>query len=265
MSIPSPEREVRTAIVTGASSGLGVAMAEALGLQGFRVAIGARREDRLQETAQKVRAAGGDCLVHVLDVAQPESIETFFSAVEAEFGFADIVINNAGLSHPAPVHELELERVRQELDVNLLGAVLVSRRFLRPLLEAGRRGDLIHITSDAARFPRPHQSIYTATKAALEAFSSTLALELEGTGIRSTVVRPGPAISEYAAGWDPKKIESLLHRWQHYGLQRHSGVMPSEAVAQAVMAAINTPPGVRLDLIEVQPEATHGSPQDESA
>lgn len=262
MSSPSPDPEVRTAIVTGASSGLGVAMAEALGRAGFRVAVGARRKDRLEETAQKVRSAGGKCLAHVLDVAQADSIEAFFSAVEEEFGVADIVVNNAGLSHPAPVHELELERVRQELDVNLLGAVMVSRRFLQPLLDAGSRGDLIHITSDAARYPRPHQSIYTATKAALEAFSSTLALELEGTGIRSTVVRPGPAISEYAASWDPKKIESLVHRWQYYGLQRHSGVMPSEAVAQAVMAAIQTPRGVRLDLIEVQPEATHGSPQD---
>ena len=95
----------------------------------------------------------------------------------------------------------------------------------------------------------------------LDAFSSAPALELEGTGIRSTVSRPGPAISEYAAGWDPKKIESLLRRWQHYGLQRNSGVMPSEAVAQAVVAAINTPPGVRLDLIEVQPEGTHGPPE----
>ncbi|MEE3328233.1 MAG: SDR family NAD(P)-dependent oxidoreductase [Myxococcota bacterium] len=262
MDISSSRNEVRTAMVTGASSGLGVAMAVALGELGFRVAVGARREDRLQETAKQVEAAGGECLAHALDVSKPESIETFFAAMEERFGVADIVVNNAGLSHPAPVHELELDRVRQELDVNLLGAVMISRRFLKPLLKSGQRGDLVFITSDAARFPRPHQSIYTATKAALEAFSSALALELEGTGIRSTVVRPGPAISEYAAGWDPAKIVSLLRRWQHYGLQRNSGVMPSEAVAQAVIAAITTPPGVRLDLIEVQPEATHGPPQD---
>ena len=261
MNLSASEKEVRTAIVTGASSGLGVAMAVALGELGFRVAVGARREGRLQETAERVEAAGGECLAHGLDVAQSESIEAFFTAVEDRFGVADIVVNNAGLSHPAPVHELELADVRQELDVNLLGAIMMSRRFLNPLLSAGQRGDLIFVTSDAARYPRPHQSIYTATKAGLEAFSSTLALELEGTSIRSTVIRPGPALSEYAAGWDPKNIESLLRRWQHYGLQRHSGVMASEAVAQAVVAAINTPPGVRLDLIEVQPEATHGAPE----
>jgi len=262
MENSTSQSEARTAIVTGASSGLGVAMAVALGELGFQVAVGARREDRLRETAEQVEAAGGECLAHVLDVAHAESIEAFFAAVEDRFGAANIVVNNAGLSHPAPVHQLDLDRVRQELDVNLLGAIMVSRRFLIPLMEAGQRGDLVFISSDAARFPRPHQSIYTATKSALEAFSSSLALELEGTGIRSTVVRPGPAISEYAAGWDPKKIESLLRRWQHYGLQRNSGVMPSEAVARAVVAAVTTPPGVRLDLIEVQPEATHGAPGD---
>ena len=262
MENATAQDEPRTAIVTGASSGLGVAMAVALGELGFRVAVGARREDRLQTTAEQVEAAGGECLPHVLDVAEAESIEAFFAEVERRFGTADIVVNNAGLSHPAPVHQLELQRVRQELDVNLLGAVMVSRRFLIPLLQKGQRGDLVFISSDAARFPRPHQSIYTATKSALEAFSSSLALELEGTGIRSTVVRPGPAISEYAAGWDPKKIEGLLRRWQHYGLQRNAGVMPSDAVARAVIAAVTTPPGVRLDLIEVQPEATHGAPGD---
>ncbi|MFP6639547.1 MAG: SDR family NAD(P)-dependent oxidoreductase [Myxococcota bacterium] len=194
MSSPPPPNRSRTAIVTGASSGLGVAMAEALGAQGFRVAVGARRLDRLQQTAQQVESAGGKSLAHELDVADPASVETFFAAVEQEFGVVDVVVNYAGLSHPAPVHALDLEHVREELDVNLLGAMQISRRALGPLIEKGLPGDLVFISSDAARFPRPHQSVYTATKAALEAFASALALELEGTGIRSTVIRPGPAL-----------------------------------------------------------------------
>ena len=256
MTNESNSKQTRTAIVTGASSGLGVAMAVAFGELGFNVAVGARRRDRLQQTSERVEAAGGTCLAHGLDVADHESVESFFNAVEDRFGCADIVVNNAGLSHPAPVHELEIQQVRQELDVNLLGAIQMSRRFLVPLIKTKSRGDLVHISSDATRFPRPHQSVYTATKVALEAFSSTLALELEGTGIRSTVVRPGPAVSEYAATWGAEKIKQLLHRWRHFGLQRHSGVMPAEAVARAVVTAVTTSPGVRLDLIEVQPEAT---------
>lgn len=260
MSSPQQTEKSRTAIVTGASSGLGVAMAEALGALGYCVAVGARRLDRLKQTAQHVETAGGRSFAHELDVANLDSVETFFSAVEQEFGEVDIVVNNAGLSHPAGIHELDFAKVREELDVNLLGAMQMSRRALGPLLQKGLRGDLVFISSDAARFPRPHQSVYTASKAALEAFASTLALELEGTNIRSTVVRPGPALSEYAVGWDPEHIKALLERWQHYGLQRNSGVMTADAVARAVVVAVTTPPGVRLDLIEVQPEASHGPP-----
>lgn len=262
MSDPQSPAKSRTAVVTGASSGLGVAIAQALGALGFRVAVGARRLQRLEQTAEQVEAAGGQSLAVQLDVGDAESVEAFFGSVENHFGRVDVLINNAGLSHPAPVHALDLALVREEFDVNLLGAIQMSRRMLAPLIQDGLRGDLIFISSDAARFPRPHQSIYTASKAALEAFSSTLALELEGTGIRSTIVRPGPAISEYAANWDPNEIRSLLRRWQHFGLQRNSGVMPAEAVAQAVVTAVTTPPGVRLDSIEVQPEATHGAPGD---
>ncbi|MFP8873921.1 MAG: SDR family NAD(P)-dependent oxidoreductase [Myxococcota bacterium] len=262
MSTPSQPNEARTAVVTGASSGLGVAIAEALGALGYRVAVGARRLDRLEQTARQVESAGGRSLAHRLDVADSESVETFFAAVEEAFGPVDVLINNAGLSHPAPVHALDLDRVREEFDVNLLGAVQMSRRSLGPLIEQGLPGDLVFISSDAARFPRPHQSIYTASKAGLEAFAATLALELEGTGIRSTVIRPGPAVSEYAAHWDPKEIKGLLERWQHYGLQRNSGIMSGEAVARAVVTAITTPRGVRLDLIEVQPEAPYGPPGD---
>jgi NADP-dependent 3-hydroxy acid dehydrogenase YdfG len=80
-------------------------------------------------------------------------------------------------------------------------------------------------------------------------------MELEGTGIRCTIVRPGPAISEYAAGWNKDEIPALLAYWQRFGLQRHGGVMSPAAVARAVVLAVTTPPGAHLDTIEVQPEA----------
>ena len=145
--------------------------------------------------------------------------------------------------------------IAEEIGVNLAGPAYVCRRALRPLYAEGRRGDFVFISSDAKRWPRPHQSIYTATKAGLEGLAAALALEFEGTGLRSTVIRVGPAMSEYAADWSESLIAQLLKRWQHFGLQRHLAMMPGEAIARAVVTAVTTPEGVRVDTLEVQPEA----------
>lgn len=250
--------EPRTAVVTGASSGLGVAIAEALGALGWRVAVGARRTRRLEDTAAAVEKAGGRAFAHALDVSDIASIDAFFAAVEGHFGTADVVVNNAGSNTPGPLHELPAEAVEREVATNLIGPMHVVRRAVPAMLAAGRRGDLVFVTSDAARNPRPRQAVYTATKSGLEALSRTLSMELEGTGIRCTVVRPGPALSEYAASWDAAIIPDLVDYWRHFGLQRHEGVMQASAVARAVVMAATTEPGVCLDIIEVQPEAPVG-------
>ncbi len=257
-----PPPAVRTAVVTGASSGLGADIALALGALGWRIAIGARRTDRLDEVARQVAKQGGEPFAHALDVSENASIERFFDAVEERFGPADVVVNNAGLSIPGRVHELSAEDIRYELTVNLVAPHLVCRRAIPPLLAKGKGGDLVFISSDAGRLPRPQQAPYSAAKAGLEVFSHALAMELEGTGIRCTIVRPGPAFSEYAASWPEGKIEELVEYWQHWGLQRHLGTMPSDAVARAVVVAVTSPPGVIFDTIEVQPEApVTGSPR----
>ena len=263
---PTP-MPTRTAVVTGASSGLGAEIALALGGLGWRVAIGARRTERLDAVAHQLADKGGEPFAHALDVSENESIERFFDAVEARFGAADVVVNNAGLSIPGRIHELSAEDIRYELSVNLVAPMLVCRRAIPPLLAKGAKGakgaegatgaggDLVFISSDAGRLPRPQQAPYSSAKAGLEAFSHALAMELEGSGIRCTVVRPGPAYSEYAASWPEGKIEELLEYWQHWGLQRHLGTMPSDAVARAVVMAVTSPPGVIFDTIELQPEA----------
>jgi NAD(P)-dependent dehydrogenase (short-subunit alcohol dehydrogenase family) len=255
MSPPPPSQPARTAVVTGASSGLGVAIAEGLGALGWRVAVGARRLERLEDTARRVDEAGGRGFAHELDVADPDSVDRFFGAVEAELGVADVVVNNAGLSHPGLLKDATPEAIGEEIAVNLAGPAYVCRRALGPLYAGGLRGDFVFISSDAKRWPRPHQAIYTATKAGLEGLAAALALEFEGTGLRSTVIRVGPAMSEYAATWGEALITQLVQRWQHFGLQRHLAIMPAEAIARAVVTAVTTPEGVRVDTLEVQPEA----------
>ena len=112
------------------------------------------------------------------------------------------------------------------------------------------------ITSDATRHARPRMATYTATKAGLEALAHCVALECEGTGIRSTVVRVGPTTStEFGTGWPIDELEDLMTYWLRFGLHRHNGLLDPEAIARAVAMVLTAPPGVRFDTIEVQPEA----------
>ena len=99
---------------------------------------------------------------------------------------------------------------------------------------------------------------YTATKAGLEALAQSLALELEGTGIRATTVRVGPTLSEFGFGWPMDDLEDLMAYWPRFGLQRHAGLLDPSTVAHAVTTAVTAPRGVLVDTIEVQPEAPVG-------
>ena len=250
--------EPRCAMVTGASSGIGRAVAVEFGRLGWRVALGARREDRLEQTASEVQAAGGRARALPLDVQDSGSIATFFEAAEAANGPLDVLVNNAGVATPGWLHELSVEAVRRDVTTNLLGPLLMSRLAIGSLRGRGAGGDLVFITSDATRHPRPRMAPYTATKAGLEALSHSLALELEGTGIRATTVRVGPTLTEFGFEWPMDELEDLMTYWPRFGLQRHPGMLDPSAVARAVVTAVTAPPGVLVDTIEVQPEAPVG-------
>lgn len=245
----------RTAIVTGASSGIGRAIACELGRLGWRVALGARRADRLDEAAAEIRDAGGEAFTHHLDVSDAASIATFFAAAEAAVGPIDALVNNAGVAAPGWLERIPVEAIQREVATNLVGPILASRLAVASMRARQSGGDLVFVTSDATRHPRPRMATYTATKAALEALSHALALELEGSGIRATTVRVGPTLSEFGFGWPMDEIEDLMDYWPRFGLQRHAGLLDAAAVAQAVVTALVAPPGVHVELIEVQPAA----------
>jgi NAD(P)-dependent dehydrogenase (short-subunit alcohol dehydrogenase family) len=250
--------EPRGAIVTGASSGIGRTIAIEFGHLGWRVALGARRHDRLKETASEVVAAGGRAHALDLDVQDQDSIAAFFAAAEAAVGPVDLLVNNAGVATPGWLHEVPVDALRRDVLTNLLGPLLLSRLAIGAWRARGAAGDLVFITSDATRHPRPRMAAYTAAKAGLEALAQSLALELEGTGIRATTVRVGPTITEFGFGWPMDELEDLMAYWPRFGLQRHGGFLDPSAVARAVVAAVTAPPGVLFDMIEVQPEAPVG-------
>jgi NADP-dependent 3-hydroxy acid dehydrogenase YdfG len=242
-----------TTLVTGASSGIGAAIAQAFGACGWPVALGARRTDRLEEVAGAIEAAGGRALAHALDVREPASIEAFFAAAEQAFGAIDVVVSNAGLGIPGLLHELTVEDLHTEIAVNLLGPMLVARRALPSMLARGH-GTLVFISSMNVVAPRPFQIGYTAAKAGVEGVAQTLRMELEGTGVRSIVVRPGPTRSEFGVRWGVDILDRVLTSWKHWGFLRHAGLLDPEAVADAVVGAVTAPPGTNLDVIQVNPE-----------
>ncbi len=248
----------RVALVTGASSGIGRVIAIELGRLGWPVALGARRVDRLDETAAEVEAAGGEPFAHALDVTEGASIDAFVSAAERALGPVDVLVNNAGMATPGWLHAVPVDALRREVATNLLGPILLSRLVIASLRERGAPGDLVFITSDASRNARPRMATYTATKAGLEALAHALAMECEGSGIRSTTVRVGPTLSEFGFGWDMDELADIMAYWPHFGLQRHNGVLDPSAIARAVVVAVTAPPGVHFDTVEVQPEAPVG-------
>lgn len=248
----------RMAMITGAGTGIGRAIAVELGRLGWPVAIGARRPDRLEETANEVRAVGGEVFAHELDVCDAGSIVRFMDAAEAALGSVQVLVNNAGVSTPGWLHEISTEALTSEVTTNLLGPVLASRQAIISMRAHEIRGHVVFISSDATKHARPRMATYAATKAGLETFAQSLGMELEGTGIRVTTVRVGPTMSEFGFGWPMESIEDLMAYWPRFGLQRHAGMLQAEDIARAVVVAVTAPAGVLIDTIEVQPEAPVG-------
>jgi NAD(P)-dependent dehydrogenase (short-subunit alcohol dehydrogenase family) len=244
----------RTVVVTGASGGIGRAIAVAFAGLGWPVALGARRSAELEQTAELVAAAGGKPFAQTLDVRDVESINRFLSATSEQFGGVDVLVNNAGVAVPGAVHEMADDDHRAILETNLLGPMLLTKRVVQDLRRAGRPGDVVFISSDATVHVRPHMATYLSSKAGLEAFATTLALECEGTSIRSSIVRVGPTLTGFGDGWDPELFADLFPYWQRFGIQRHFNTMQPDDVARAVVSVATAPRHMWVPIVEVQPQ-----------
>ena len=247
-----PER--RPAVVTGASSGIGAAIALRLGTAGYPVALGARRTDRLAAVADQIRAEGGEAVVHPLDLTDDSSVTTFAKAVTADLGDVEVVVSNAGAVAPGRIVEVEPERFTRELDLAVVGAHRLVRAFVPGMVER-HRGDVVFVSSDCAVRPRPFMAAYSAGKWGLEGMAASLQMELEGTGVRASVVRPGPTHSEMGDDWDAEDAGFVLEQWVKFGLARHPHFLKPAAVADAIATVVDAPRGVHLNLVEVTPEA----------
>jgi NADP-dependent 3-hydroxy acid dehydrogenase YdfG len=248
---PHPQR--RTAVVTGASSGIGAATAIALATAGHPVVLGARRTARCEELAAKIRARGGEAMALPLDVSDDDSVKEF-TAAAADLGPAEIMVSCAGDARAGLVHELDAGEFLRQVQVNLVGTHrLVSA--IVPGMVTRRRGDVVIVSSDVAQLPRPRMGGYVAAKHGVDGMARAMQMELEGTGVRVCVLRPGPTRTEMGSNWDAAAVQAVLDDWVSWGLARHPHFLRPSDVAAAVIAIVSMPRGSHLTVVEIQPEA----------
>jgi len=189
----------RVVMVTGASSGIGEATGLAFTRAGAKLVLAARRSDRLQQLAARIRDEGGEALPVVTDVTVEDQVVRLFDRATEQFGQVDVLINNAGIADHCPTVELTLERWRQVIDTNLTSAFLCAREAMRRMKAQGR-GRIINIGSLSAKVPRPDTAAYTASKFGLEGLTRSLAVDGRDHGIAVSIFHPGMVVTELAPG-----------------------------------------------------------------
>jgi NADP-dependent 3-hydroxy acid dehydrogenase YdfG len=259
---PHPAR--RPAVVTGASSGIGAATAIALATAGHPVALGARRTDRCEELAATIRAGGGEAIALPLDVADGDAVKAFAVAAAGQIGPVEILVSCAGEVQAGLVHEVDPAEFARQVEVNLVGAHRIASAVV-PGMVARRRGDVVFVSSDVVRAPRPRMGAYVAAKNAVDGMARAMQMELEGTGIRVSVVRPGQTMTGMGMDWDSATVQAVIDDWARWGLARHPHFLWPDDVAAAVMAIVSTPRGAHITLLEIEPEApVNTAPQPKS-
>jgi NADP-dependent 3-hydroxy acid dehydrogenase YdfG len=231
----------RTAVVTGASSGIGAATAARLAAEGFDVVVGARRVDRLSALAESIGARAVP-----LDVTDPASVESFVAAVDR----VDVLVNNAGGAFDArPVADADLDSWTRSYEVNVLGAVRLTKALL-PALRASGAGDVVFVSSTAALISYEGGASYTAAKHGVHTLAETLRLELNGEPVRVVEIAPGMVRTEE---FSLNRLGSADKADAVYRGVREPLV--AEDVADCIAWAVTRPHHVNIDLMVVRPLA----------
>lgn len=197
--------EGRTCLITGASSGLGAHFARTLSDAGARVVLAARRLDRVQALAEKIRTAGGEAFPVAMDVGIEKSVVAAFDAAEQAFGTVDTIIANAGVVAPGRSTEVPVDALRNVLDTNILGVMITAREGARRLIASGSRdhgrGRIVIIGSITAEMTGQGDAMYSASKAAAAHMGRSLAREWVRQGVNVNIIQPGYIATELAGGW----------------------------------------------------------------
>lgn len=238
----------RVAVVTGASSGIGLAIARVLATNGMRVAMAARRAERLTALHESIRAADGESMVIPTDVRDERQVLDLFRRTRDAWGGIDVLVNNAGLGHAAPLVSGDTMLWREMVEVNLLGLCMCTREAVQDMQRRGTDGHVIHISSMAAHRVPPGSGVYAATKFGVRALTEALRQELRevNSPIRVTAISPGFVETEFAA---------IYHNSEEAARKTYARfkALEPDDVANAVVYALSQPAHVQVHDVLMRP------------
>lgn len=235
------------ALVTGASSGIGIAIARRLAAMGYDLAICARREQRLAEAADMLSRQDINVLSMPVDLRDEAQILSFFEAIKAKWNKLDVLINNAGLGHKEPLMSGKTEAWREMLDVNVLALCICTREAVQ-IMQPANSGHIVHISSMSGHRVPAISGIYSATKFAVRSHAETLRRELRAanSNIRITSISPGIVETEFAEKYhsSAEKAKQTYSQFQ---------VLKDTDIANAVAYALSQPDYVEVNDILMRP------------
>ncbi len=246
-----------TALVTGASSGIGEATASALAAHGASVAIVARRRDRLEALAERLRGDGGQVTVIEADVTEREQAEHAVAQAVSELGRLDTLVNNAGVMLLGPIENAPMEEWERMVQVNVLGLLYCAHAALPHLLRAAdddprHVADLVNISSVAGRVARNGSGVYNLTKHGVGAFSESLRQEVTGRHVRVSLIEPGAVETELASHNRPEIRETIGRRFG--SIER----LQAEDIADAIGYLVTRPRHVAINEVLIRPTEQEG-------
>jgi NADP-dependent 3-hydroxy acid dehydrogenase YdfG len=236
----------KVVVITGASSGLGAAAARHLAAQGARVALGARRTDRIDALADDITRAGGQALALPTDVTRRADVERLVDAAVQRFGWLDVIVNNAGLMPHSPLVRLKVEDWERMIDVNIKG-VLYGIAAALPHMRRQDSGHIINVSSVAGHKVRAGSTVYAATKHAVRVISEGLRQEVKSWNIRTTIISPGMVNTELPDSITEADVAETMRK--SYAAM----AVPADAFVRAVAYAIGEPPEVDVNEILFRP------------
>jgi NAD(P)-dependent dehydrogenase (short-subunit alcohol dehydrogenase family) len=239
-------KQIKVAIVTGAGSGIGKAVALALVEDGYSVVFAGRRTDCLDSALESAGAAASRCVVVPTDVRDPASVRALFARTKETFGRLDVLFNNAGIGTPAiPTEDLPFEQWKAVVDTNLNGAFLCTQEAIRIMkAQTPRGGRIINNGSISAHAPRPHSAAYTATKHAITGLTKSTSLDGRQHDIACGQIDIGNAATELAA-------QMPLGVLQPYGVLAPEPTIDTAHVARAVVYMAGLPLDVNVQFMTV--------------
>lgn len=237
----------KVAIVTGASSGIGAATAIALAAEGAKVALVARRADRLEALVQQIKDSGGTAIAITADITDDAQAHDILYKTQAEWQQVDILVNNAGVMLLGAIDGADTEDWRRMFNINVLGLMYATHAAL-PLMKQRQQGHIINISSVAGRVANAGTGVYNATKWAVGAFSESLRKEVYKDNIRVTIIEPGLVATELAQ--HITNPEAKARTVEFYGSVK---TLESEDIAAAIVYAVTQPSHVNVNEILIRP------------